>query len=64
MISAKHNDETADKGFAICLVPGIWHSCIEGLVMHCACMHGYPAIEDLRHDGEQPALAESEQISV
>jgi hypothetical protein len=62
MISAKRNDETVDKGFAIRLVRGIWHSCIDGLVMHGACMHGYPAIEDLRHDAEQ--LAESEQISV
>jgi hypothetical protein len=36
MISAKRNDETVDKGFAIRLVRGIWHSCIDGLVMHGA----------------------------
>ena len=64
MISAKHNDETVDKGFAIRLVRGLWHSCVDGLVMYGACMHGCPAIEDLSHDAEQPALAESEQISV
>ena len=64
MISANNNDEAVDKGFATRLVRGIRHSCVDGFVMYGACMHGYPAIEDLRHDAEQPALAESEQISV